>query len=271
MLACPTQPWCEGPTHFLYVWTFFLFPALSLVLPQPPSSAAQLADFLRRCREFDRPMLAFASFGLHGRGRRLRAALMAQCMLLDPTLCSVHAPRMGTSHVPQGIEGSQLRFASRFSLHPPGDTASRSGVWTSLLAGCVPVLFTDCPDNVFWGGAYKPFLGSGVKGAFGARSWAVLLNASEAVANASYTIASLRAVTERQLEHMRATGRRLAARNVYMRRVRNRSSLSYFFVNFFNTIFILTRPCIFRRRTGSRMRWTCWWSRGGGSARFRRR
>lgn len=77
----------------------------------------------------------------------LRASLMQQCVRA-PGVCAVLSAR-GTRADTFAIEAAYSD--SVFCLQPPGDTATRRGIFDAVMCGCIPVVFS--PDQL--GGATR--------------------------------------------------------------------------------------------------------------------
>jgi hypothetical protein len=164
-----------------------------------------------------RRVLMAAQFGQHGKGAGVRQALMRQCLALPATRCSVLQPRNGVIHVPAFMEEASdlsgtILLEAKFSLQPAGDSPSRGLLWQAIKSGCVPVFFQSCAAG-FWKNAYTDFLDP-IDG-FGLHSWAVLLNSTEAMRNATYVQDELTVISDVKRQAMSAMALSVAPRNTY--------------------------------------------------------
>jgi hypothetical protein len=167
-----------------------------------------------------RRVLMAAQFGQHGKGAGVRQALMRQCLALPAARCSARQPRNGAVHVPAYMEdardlSSSILLEAKFSLQPAGDSPSRGLLWQALQAGCVPVFFQSCAAG-YWKDAYSDFLDP-IDG-FGLHSWAVLLNSTETMRNATYVEDELSAISDDKRQAMSATALSVAPRNTYFKK-----------------------------------------------------
>ena len=143
--------------------------------------------------------------GLHGRAERLRRRLYELCDM-QGAAWNCRAPEAGSSRAAQanGGLGSYFRSVASadFCLCPTGDSPGRALMWDALARGCVPVLFSSCPQSHLLQ-AHAHLLQPDAATGFGVRHWALLLNQTAVMTNDSYLADSLAAVTAAEKLTMR--------------------------------------------------------------------
>lgn len=117
-----------------------------MAIPYPtsfhPTSDADIRAWQATVRTSERMILA--SFAGSSRNRNMngtvRGELFQQCAKSSECNLVVCTHERCVRN-PQTITGLSLR--SVFCLQPPGDSATRKGIFDSLIAGCIPVLFDE--------------------------------------------------------------------------------------------------------------------------------
>ncbi|CAK9211566.1 unnamed protein product [Sphagnum troendelagicum] len=94
---------------------------------------------------------------------QLRGTLLKQCMNYSRNCTLLDCSKVSCPRYPQFVTGLFLR--SVFCLQPPGDSPTRKGIFDCLIAGCIPVFFSNdsAYDQYVWhlprnGRSYSVFI-----------------------------------------------------------------------------------------------------------------
>jgi len=145
-------------------------------------------------RSIRRGTAYFYGAGLHGKAKLLRARLKRLC--IGDKDCTFWEGHSHEDYVAKMLD-------STFCFCPTGDTPSRETIFFSIRHGCIPVLFSSCPESVILQG-YPTFLPTvPTQAEFGVRDWAILLDQKAVMTNATYVARELQAISIQQIDRMR--------------------------------------------------------------------
>lgn len=161
-------------------------------------STEEVLEHVARLRQLPRPTLAtsFAGLHTHGKSAPFRKLVHSHCVDHDDCVSRVDIGRLNATDYSILSAYSQ----SQFCLQPEGDSATRQGWFDSMLCGCVPVFFADCPAEelknieLFFEHVYSPFIPSFRRTDYGVGAWAVVLDISKMREDPEYMIKSLREI-----------------------------------------------------------------------------
>ena len=171
----------------------------------------------------NRPFRVAYYSALHGRAWPLRRRLYQLCeseskLALTSSGVAPYKPWLcWKTPLPGGQAPMFQRFQqSDFCFCPTGDGPLRTTVWQAFRRGCIPVLFSSCPQGALTE-AYNPYFIPEDDGPplFGLRRWAVLLNQTAVMLDEQYVSRMLSAIDEQQLLRVRRELRKYAERMSY--------------------------------------------------------
>ena len=192
----------------------------SIAVPYPThfhaTSDKTMAEHLELVVKSPRHLLA--SYGGTARGTQieLRTFLQRECAAaaaLDGSCRFIQMKNRSKKSL-GGCQNASQRQAiwvdaylrSEFCLMPPGDSATRQGVFDALLVGCIPVFFASCVQKLLaYETMYDPFLPRHERRQYGPGPWAVLLNVSAVMSTPGYLLNTLRSIPNNTVQAMRGT------------------------------------------------------------------
>ena len=162
-----------------------------------------------------RSHLAAFFAGRHGLNLKLRDWVHRECTLALPDLCIDLGDTVGTD----SLSSIQLGYHdSVYCFQPPGDTATRQGIFDALFSGCIPVFFADCLSaGLVYETMYHPFLPAYQRSSFGPGPWAVVLNATDVLQAPGRMMQQLNSISPGTTRQMRQRIARLLPQLHYAR------------------------------------------------------
>jgi len=229
------EPQVPGHNEACYLYV----PAKNVVaVPYSQRSLETKAELKAALLNDRRPLQLFHYAGAHGMAAALRQRLYDLCdlhlhqhqqqldlQLLHPSssagsdasttsaASSVATSAVGppnqrwscpTPQAPLPQEDSLRILAhTQFCPVPAGDSPGRAVMWDALRRGCVPVLFSSCPQASVLQSHAGQFLPEDPGMGFGVRKFSVLLNQTAVMTNDNYLAATLSSITPAQMRAMR--------------------------------------------------------------------
>lgn len=198
------------------------------------SEAEEPAEELAAARANEnRPYEVFYFAGIHGMGPALRSRLYTLCESAQKSgKTNWTCPRKPFSHE----KGFKMLEQTKFCFIPVGDAPGRVFMFDVLMRGCVPVLFSSCPQSAilqshthllpadpippmvkadedrgflssiarFFGIESADGASEASKPAFGKRKWSLLLNQTAVMTSDTYLMDALGNVSDADVKEMRA-------------------------------------------------------------------